>query len=185
MQSKFIQVLPSFVLVFTLAITSGEALKCYECIAVGTGTDECNGDIVVKSGDKNLVECDLRSMEFFHSRLQDNSALTSISSVFAVDSPKTYRSQTKMPMSCVNIGMKVGPEKVILRTCQTAQTETVKPCAVIRDKIKKDFSNTVTVDHCEICEGDKCNGSGIKSTSYIVTVLPLFISLLGVFYRSA
>ncbi|KAK0179090.1 hypothetical protein PV327_007913 [Microctonus hyperodae] len=188
MEFKFEKVTFCFVIVIALTINIGEALQCYECIAVGTGTDECNGDIVVKSDGKNVIECDLSSMRAFHSKLQENSVLSQISNVFAVDSPsQTYRPQTKTPMACVKLGLKVGSESVILRTCQTAQTETVKPCQVTRDKIKKDFHDTVRVDSCDICESDKCNGSDkIKSSTLFITFIPLFASVfMGIIYRAA
>ncbi|CAG5108963.1 Protein of unknown function [Cotesia congregata] len=127
MQSKFTQVLLSFVLVFTLAVYSGEAIKCYECIAVGSGTDECNGDIVAKSDDKNyVVDCDLSTMKAFESKLQSNPTMTDISNLFA-------------------------------------------------EKAKKDYRSSASVLSCDICEGDKCNGSGTQSSALIVT----FISVLG------
>ncbi|XP_008552219.1 uncharacterized protein LOC103574531 [Microplitis demolitor] len=187
MQSKFTQVLLSFVLVFTLAVYSGEALKCYECIAVGSGTDECEGDIVVKSDDKNVVvDCDLSTMKAFHSKIQDNPTMNQISSLFAVDTPQQHRSQTKMPMSCLKLRLKVEAENVMVRTCQSAPTETVKPCQVMEEKARKDYRNIASVISCDICEGDKCNGSGIKSATFIAIFLPLVASTLtGLFYRMA
>ncbi|KAH0567077.1 uncharacterized protein LOC123264233 [Cotesia glomerata] len=176
MQSKFTQVLLSFVLVFTLAVYSGEAIKCYECIAVGSGTNECNGDIVAKSDDKNyVVDCDLSTMKAFESKLQSNPTMTDISNLFAVDTPKEHLSKTKMPMSCLKIHLKVGAENVLVRTCQTAPTEAVKPCQVMEEKAKKDYRSSASVLSCDICEGDKCNGSGTQSSALIVT----FISVLG------
>lgn len=93
---------------------------------MGTGTDECNGDMVVKSDGKNVIECDLSSMRAFHSKLQENSVLNQISNVFAVDSPsQTYRPQTKTPMACVKLGLK-GKERILIIKLKRMNNKSIK-----------------------------------------------------------
>ncbi|XP_043271376.1 uncharacterized protein [Venturia canescens] len=179
MESKIY--LPAVALVLALAVTSADALRCYECKSVGsTANDECSGEMLKKT-DQRPIECSVDTMIAWHNRAKEDYTLNPISNVFEVfnhNNGMSHHRDPHTPMACVKIDLKVDNQPVTLRTCQTAKTAEVDPCKATRDKISKMHRSSTVVVDCNMCETDECNGSYALSPTMIMAMVPLIGSIL-------
>ncbi|XP_076686472.1 UPAR/Ly6 domain-containing protein CG9338 [Andrena cerasifolii] len=168
------------VLIVSLALVSVvrsvEILKCYMCTSLtnpGCDTDP-------KAHNIEPVECTLNHMGELQRTVQQHSGLSAISYIFDVDNSQHH--PTAGPVACAKMVLKVNKQDVIVRNCQTAKTETIDPCKAIEGK----FSNNYSLQHCELCSHDACNGSmGVSPKILFVLLSAVGTVILGALYNSA
>lgn len=85
-------------------LETGDALQCYECIAVGEASDDCKPEILMK--DENAkTTCSINTMSEWHNKLAGHSSLSGIARVFRVDGngQSSHSITPQTPMSCVKM----------------------------------------------------------------------------------
>ncbi|KZC08921.1 hypothetical protein WN55_00312, partial [Dufourea novaeangliae] len=143
-----------------------ENFRCYMCTSLtnpGCDTDPQAHNI-------EPVKCTLNNMKDWERTVQQHRVLSSLSHIFDVD--HSWNHQAYAPLACAKMVLKVNKTEVIVRSCQTAKTETIDPCKAIQGKFNNDLSS---LEHCDLCMQDACNSS-IGLTPRIRDVL---LSVLG------
>ncbi|XP_012267408.1 uncharacterized protein LOC105692657 [Athalia rosae] len=172
------RVLLVFLAVFAFAARSDGTLRCYMCNSQSNAACEDPS----KDGNLQPVECEPRAMTSWHTEMQRNVALQNIAHLFEVDQPQHF---THLPnVACAKMNLKVGSEKVTLRSCQTAKTDTVDPCRAFKNKLDTDSARNaaVSMDYCGLCDNDACNGAfGLAPPN----VLQLLIGSISVLFFQA
>ncbi|CAK9801623.1 hypothetical protein ANTQUA_LOCUS2929 [Anthophora quadrimaculata] len=169
------------VLIVSLALVSvvcsDEILKCYMC----TSLTNAGCDTDPKAYDIEPVECTLNNMVEWQQTVQKHSVLNAMSNIFDVDNSQYY--QATAPMACAKMVFNDKKQDVIVRTCQTAKTETIDPCKTIRGKFTSDFFN---LQFCELCMQNACNSAVTISPRIFLALLSVLgVRILGVFYNGA
>ncbi|XP_012135390.1 UPAR/Ly6 domain-containing protein CG9338 [Megachile rotundata] len=164
----------SFALVFV--VRSDENVKCYMCTSLthpGCDTDP-------KTPNIKMEKCTLDSMSDMQKIVQQHNDLRNISYIFDVDNTQQYHAPATM--ACAKMVLKVKGKDVTVRNCQTAKAETIDPCKAIQRK----FSNDISLEFCELCMHDACNGSTIVTPELLLNlVLVLGTVILRSFYNHA
>ncbi|XP_011309724.1 uncharacterized protein [Fopius arisanus] len=159
-----------------LAINSGEALECYECVSHALADDRCKGDFITQKGDKDVVNCSQSVLNKWHNKMIHNTELYGLASVFEV-APSTYPSPDLEQFSCLKLELKVNNEVKTMRTCQSKKTAVLDPCKKVEQVAMNIPEKAISVEFCGLCSKDKCNGTGTTSSTYLATFLSLVVTL--------
>ncbi|XP_076752419.1 UPAR/Ly6 domain-containing protein CG9338 [Xylocopa sonorina] len=158
-------------------VRSEENLKCYMCTSLThTGCDKDP-----QASNILPVECTLNHMEEWEQKMKDHQIFGSMPAIFEVDNSQHH--PVAVPMACAKMVIKVNLKEVVIRTCQTAKTETLDPCRAISGKLPGSISS---LEQCELCSQDACNSSiQISPTIFLTLLSTLGAMLLGGLFNSA
>ncbi|KAH0949022.1 hypothetical protein HN011_009100 [Eciton burchellii] len=155
-----------------IVMVHSDVLKCYMCTSL---SKDCESNMVGKS--VQPVECTWDKMFQWQKNIGQHKILSSIAHLFEVD--ETFQHYPSPPsMACAKMILDVRNTNVTVRTCQTAKTEILDPCEVMKRKLKEDLLGTMK--QCTLCKEDACNSTASLSPEifYILSFLGILLHVI-------
>ncbi|EFN77330.1 hypothetical protein EAI_14460 [Harpegnathos saltator] len=129
------------------------------------------------------VECTGQNMLDWQGIIKQHYVLNSIVGLYEVADPIQHYQSTQ-DMACSKMTINIENQDVIIRTCQTAKTEIIDPCNIMKVKLKD--HHHIEMTKCDLCPTDACNSTTIVSPDILYILLSFLGSLIHVtFYRLA